>query len=495
MAPYQKLETIFERAASIHEVTGILGWDTETMMPPGAIGGRSEQLATLEALAHEIVTAQSVGELISQAIAQGELNDWQRANLREMERLHIRAKAVPSDLLVASTKASALCRHAWQSARKAGDFGAVRNQLAEVVRLQRETGEALGEALESGAYDALLDQFDLGSSQNALDRLFAPLQQALPDLIKAVVEKQRSGPEILPLEGPFATAIQESLCRTVLDAIGFDFNRGRLDVSAHPFTGGAFDDVRITTRFDEDNFLSGLMAVIHEGGHALYEQGRPTEWRNQPVGTARGMSIHESQALIFERQAARSAEFISYVAPVAREAFGGDGPAWSAENFRRITLNVEPGFIRVDADEVTYPAHILLRYEIERALISGDLDVTDLPGAFDAAVEKYLGLQVPDDRLGCLQDIHWYAGAFGYFPTYLVGAITAAQLLLAANTADPDITNALAKGRFNPLADWLRENIHSKASLQDWDELIFAASGEEVGSAAFLQHLERRYGA
>ncbi len=326
-----------------------------------------------------------------------------------------------------------------------------------------------------------------------LDGLFEEPRAELPGLIAEAVEKQRSGPDIVPLEGPFPTAIQEELCRKLLDTIGFDFTHGRLDVSAHPFTGGAYGDVRITTRFDESEFVSALMAAIHEGGHALYEQGRPKDWSSQPVGRARGTSIHESQALIMERQAARSDAFIAYLAPLAADAFGGEGAAWSPDNVIRIAHRVRPGFIRVDADEVTYPAHVLLRYELEKAMIAGDLGVDDLPSAFNAAIKTFLDLDVPDDRRGCLQDIHWYAGAFGYFPTYLVGAMTAAQLFDAASAAIPDVEASLSRGHFAPLVDWLRANIHAKASLLDWRDLISAASGRQPGPAAFLSGLRRRY--
>jgi carboxypeptidase Taq len=279
----------------------------------------------------------------------------------------------------------------------------------------------------------------------------------------------------------------------LLTAIGFDFDHGRLDVSAHPFTGGSYGDVRITTRFDEDDFLPALLATVHEGGHALYEQGRPKRWNAQPVGKARGTSMHESQALIIERQAARSDAFLAYLAPVVGNAFGGTGPAWAAENLRRVALKVEPGFIRVDADEVTYPAHVLLRYELEKAMISGDLSVEELPGAFRDEVKTFLGLDIPDDRRGCLQDIHWYAGAFGYFPTYLVGAMTAAQLFDAAKASRPDLEPTLEQGDFRPLVEWLREHIHSRASSADWGELVAAATGKEADSDSFLRHLRRRY--
>ena len=494
MSAYQQLEARFARSAILNDVIGLLGWDTETMMPRGAIEGRSDQLAILEDLAHEILTTNETSDLIAAASEErSSLSEWQVANLREMQRAHARAAAIPRDLLLASAKANTICQHSWQTARKSNDFPSVKGHLAEVVRLQRETGQAVGEALGLKPYDALLDQYDPGATEEGIDKLFAPVREALPDLIGRAVEKQSEGAEAIALEGPFSIDSQERLCRKLLDQMGFDFDHGRLDVSAHPFSGGSFGDVRVTTRFSDAILMPAFLATIHEGGHALYEQGRPHEWRTQPVGLAKGMAVHESQSMIMELQAARTDSFLLYLAPLIRTEFSVSGPAWSDENLQRIVRNVEPGFIRVDADELTYPAHIVARYGLEKALIGGDLSVEDIPGAFNAAVEDNLGLKVPDDRNGCLQDIHWYGGAYGYFPMYLVGAMVAAQLFHAAKAAVPTLEAGLAEGDFQPLVDWLRRNIHSKGSRLDRDALVKAASGSPAGADHYLRHLERRY--
>ncbi len=492
MDAYLELERRFARCAAIEDAVGVLEWDAQTMLPPGAMAGRSDQLATLKILSHDILTSAQTRDDLA-AAAEAELDDWRKANLREMRRRHDRAAAVPRDLLEASTRAASLCQHIWQKARQDSDFKAAEPYLAEVVRTQREIGQAIGAALRLDPYDALLDRFELGATRASLDRLFAPLKYALPELIGTAVERQKSSTPIRPIDGPFAKDAQERLGRKILDAIGFDFTRGRLDVSAHPFTGGAFGDVRITSRYDEADFLSGLMAVIHEGGHALYEQGRPLEWRTQPVGESRGMSVHESQSLSFEMQAGRSAEFFAFLEPLARDVFGGRGPAFAAANLHRVAIAVEPGFIRVDADEVTYPAHVILRYELETAMMAGDLGVGDLPAAFNAAVKEVLGLDVPDDRRGCLQDIHWYGGAFGYFPTYLVGAMTAAQLFDAARRQRPGLVPGLAAGDFTPLREWMRQNIHAKGCLLDREDLIVAATGRPLDAEIFRRHLLQRY--
>jgi carboxypeptidase Taq len=261
----------------------------------------------------------------------------------------------------------------------------------------------------------------------------------------------------------------------------------------HPFCGGSTNDIRITTRYDENDFTSALMAVLHEAGHALYEQGRPEAWQHQPVGEARGTSLHESQSLLIEMQAGRTWEFIEFLASLTRDAFSGEGPAWDVDNLHRIYTNVEPGLIRVDADEVTYPAHIMVRYELETAMIAGDLAVADLPVAFNDGVRELLGLTVPNDRLGCLQDIHWPAGSFGYFPTYTLGAMMAAQFFAAACDAQPEILPALARGDFLPLAAWLKAKVHGVGSFLETDDLLTAATGRHLDAAVFQRHLERRY--
>jgi carboxypeptidase Taq len=253
------------------------------------------------------------------------------------------------------------------------------------------------------------------------------------------------------------------------------------------------DDVRLTTRWDETDFAKGLMGVMHETGHAMYERGLPLKWRNQPVGYARGMSVHESQSLLVEMQAARSDAFLAYLAPKAAAAFGKSGPAWTAENFARVYRRVKRGLIRVDADEATYPAHVILRYRLERAMIEGQLKLAELPGAWNELMRKLVGTVPPDDRDGCLQDIHWPGGAWGYFPTYTLGAMTAAQLFDAAKRADSTILPSIAKGDFAPLMAWLRPNVHERASLLDTDGLLLAATGKTLDAGIFKAHLKARY--
>ncbi|MEH3117421.1 MAG: carboxypeptidase M32 [Methylorubrum populi] len=493
MQAYTTLTATFARLGALEDAGGILGWDTQTQMPDGASETRGEQLAVLSVLAHEILTDPRNRERLDAAEAEDGLGAWEAANLREMRRAYAHAAAVPGDLVAAASKAATRCEMVWREARRDSDFARLRPHLEEVLRLQRLIGEAKGAALGLGAYDALLDGYDPGMRRARIDPLFAELRAVLPDLVVAVRGRQAAQAPPLPLPGPFPVATQRAVGLRLMRAIGFDFERGRLDVSLHPFCGGATDDVRITTRYDEASATGALMGVLHETGHALYEQGRPAAWRHQPVGQARGMSLHESQSLLVEMQACRSAAFCAFLAPALREAFGGQGPAWEADNLHRLYTRVEPGFIRVDADELTYPAHILLRYRLETAMIGGNLAVADLPAAFNDGMKELLGLTVPDDRNGCLQDIHWPGGSFGYFPTYTLGAIAAAQLFTAANVRHPGIRPALAEGDFSQLRGWLREHVHAKGSLLSTDDLLIAATGRPLGAADFLAHLRRRY--
>ncbi|MGU3538560.1 carboxypeptidase M32 [Methylobacterium sp. A54F] len=494
MEAYRTLEARFSRLDALGGAAGILGWDSQTLMPDGAADGRADQLAVLRGLAHEILTGPETADLLAAAEdVAGALGPWEAANLREMRRGFVHAAAVPGDLVEASSRAVSRSEMTWREARRTGDFALLRPHLAEVLRLQREIGAAKGAALGLTAYDALLDGYDPGMRRATIDPLFAALRARLPSLVAEARARQAAEPAPLPLPGPFPVERQRDLGLVLMRAVGFDFARGRLDVSLHPFCGGATDDVRITTRYDEADATRALMGVLHETGHALYEQGRPAAWRRQPVGEARGMSLHESQSLIVEMQACRSAAFCAYLAPLLRDAFGGEGPAWTPGNLHALYTRVEPGFIRVDADEATYPAHILVRYELETAMIAGDLAVADLPGAFDERVHALLGLTVPNDSLGCLQDIHWPGGSFGYFPTYTLGALAAAQLFRAARAAEPDLVAGLARGDFAPLRGWLRRHVHAQGSLMSTDALLEAATGRPLGTEAFLAHLEARY--
>ncbi len=492
-APYAALEARFARIGAVEDAAAMLQWDAAALMPAGGAGARAEQLATLRLIAHEALTDASLSDLLAGAAAQPDLDDWQRANLGEMRRRWLHATALPGDLVAALSRACSACEMRWRAARPAGDFAAVLPDLARVLTLVREAAAAKGARLGTTPYEALLDEYEPGGSTAAIDRLFDDIAPRLPNLIGRALERQAARPAPLPLEGPFPVDAQRRLGVAPMRRLGFDFEHGRLDVSLHPFCGGTPDDVRLTTRYDESDCGRALMGVLHETGHALYERGLPAAWRRQPVGAARGMSIHESQSLLVEMQACRSREFAEFAAPLLRETFGGSGPAWEAENLYRLNTRVARSPIRVDADEVTYPAHVILRYRLERAMIAGDLALEDLPAAWNAAMRDLIGIVPPSDREGCLQDIHWYDGAWGYFPTYTLGAMTAAQLFAAARDSDPCILPAISAGEFAPLLAWLRANVHAKGSRYSTAEIIAQATGRARDAAAYERHLASRY--
>jgi len=491
---YAALERRFRRMNLVREAAGMLQWDMAAMMPPGGAAVRGEQLATLKVIVHEQMTDPVMADLLDAAEAGADaLGPWQRANLREMRRAWIHATAVPADLVGALSRATSESEMRWRTARAENDFAGLLPLLRQVLDLVREVAQIKAARLGVSPYDALLDEYEPGGSSAEIDRIFDDLARFLPGFIDAVLAKQAREPAILPLTGPFPADRQRALAEQLMKALGFDFEHGRLDTSHHPFCGGVPEDVRITTRWNESDFLSGLMGVLHETGHALYERGLPPEWRHQPVGEARGMSAHESQSLLVEMQACRSREFIDYLAPLAAAAFGGSGPEWSADNLYRIYTRVERSLIRVDADEVTYPAHVILRYRLEKAMIAGDLALADLPAAWAEGMRELVGVVPPDDRDGCLQDIHWPSGAWGYFPTYTLGAMTAAQLFDAATRADASVRPSLAKGDFGPLMAWLKANFHAKASSLPMRELLVQATGRPLDPAIYKQHLRRRY--
>jgi carboxypeptidase Taq len=493
VTPYQTLHTRFARLGAIREALGILHWDASTNMPEGGAASRGEQLATLKVIVHEGLTDAALPDLLAGAEGQNDLDLWQRANIAEMRRGVAHASAIPSDLVAIFSKACGECEMIWRKARAANDFAAVLPALSKVLSLTREVAAAKAAALGKTPYEALLDEYEPGGSTTTIDRLFGELASLLPRMIDRALSLQAERGAPLQPPGPFAIAAQRDLGLELMKRLGFDFDHGRLDISAHPFTGGTRADVRITTRYDQVDFRQALMGVLHETGHALYELGLPGAWARQPVGDARGMSLHESQSLLIEMQVCRGHEFMAFAAPLIRDAFGGTGPAWGADNLYRLGTRVQRGFIRVDADELTYPAHVMLRYRLERALIAGEMVLPDLPREWNQGMRELIGVEPPNDALGCLQDIHWYDGAWGYFPTYTLGAMNAAQLFQAAKAADGAILPGIAQGDFAPLLAWLRANVHAKASSLSTDQIMIEATGRPTETGPYLSHLKARY--
>ena len=487
---YAELEERFARIANVEGALAVLSWDAAVVMPKGGAAGRGEQTAALKRFAHDLVTAPAVAEQIAAATALT-LDPWQQANLAEMTRRHVAAVATPPELVEAMARATTTCEMIWRDARANSRFAELVPSLTDVVKLAREQAQALGGDQGLDPYDALLDLYEAGLRNKTIEPIFARLGNDLPSISDAAMARQ---PVPTELAGPFPLEGQKALARDLMGEAGFNFDEGRLDESAHPFSGGIPGDVRITTRYQEADFLQAIMGVLHELGHALYTADLPQRWRHQPVGDARGMIVHESQSLFMEMQCSRSRPFTAHLAKLAREMFDRhDDPALSANNLSALVNRIGKGFIRVEADETTYPLHIVLRWRLEKALIGGDLAVADLPTAWNEGMKDLLGVVPPDDRRGCLQDIHWPLGAFGYFPCYTLGALMAAQLFKAMRAEIPDVHDQLARGSFERILPWLRTNVHEQGCRFTYDQLLHQITGETLGSDAFLDHLRIRY--
>jgi carboxypeptidase Taq len=488
---YDTLTGTWARLHRLGHLQSMAGWDQAANMPPKGNEARAAALAEMAALLHRIRTDPQLPEQLSRA-EQEPLSELQRANLREMHRQWRASNALPESLVQAQQLATSRCEHAWRKQRPANDWAGFVENFREVLRLARQEAELLSQQAGVRKYDAMMDRFEPGMTCAQVDRVFGEVRQWLPGLIRQVTARQARESVIQPV-GPFPLAQQRALCEQVMKLLGFDFDGGRLDVSTHPFCGGVPEDVRMTTRFTEHEFLGSLMGTVHETGHGRYEQNLPRDLLGQPVAEARSMALHESQSLSFEMQLGSHPGFVQQLAPLVAQAFGMQ-PAFEPANLQRLVTRVKPGFIRVDADEVTYPAHIILRYEIERPLIEGEIEIEDVPALWDAKMQELLGLDTRGNfKDGPLQDVHWPEALFGYFPCYSLGAMYAAQWFAAMRRALPDLDARIGRGELHLVFDWLKANIWNAGSRWTTDELARRASGEPLNPAHFKAHLERRY--
>jgi len=492
MSNYDQLTAHYQTIHHFNHAQSMLGWDAAANMPSGGNDARSKAMAELSVHVHRLSTQDQLGEWFDKA-QQEPLSFEQQSSLREMKRQWLQATIVPERLVQAQSIAGSKCEHAWRSQRQENDWVGFEKNWKEVVKLSREEAQIRGEALGLTPYDAMLDKFEPGTTTASLDTLFSDVKMWLPTLIEKALHKQNSESIILP-SGTFSVAKQKALGLETMKLLKFDFDHGRLDQSVHPFCGGVPSDVRITTRYDEKDFVQALMGIVHETGHARYEQGLPAALSGLPVGEARSMGVHESQSLFFEMQIGRSKPFISHLSCLSADAFNAhEDPVFSEQNLYKIYTQVKKGLIRVDADELTYPAHVIMRYEIERDLINGVIEHTDVPALWDEKMKASLGLSTKGNyKNGCMQDIHWTDGAFGYFPSYTLGAMYAAQYK-ATMQQTVDIDAAIQSGDLSPIFQWLSDNIWSQASLYSTDELIKRATGETLNAAHFRKHLETRY--
>ena len=491
---FQKLDDLCRRLDALDHALAILGADEATHMAPGGGEARAEAMAVLAGMHHRQATAPEIADWID-AAEQETLSEDQRAALREFRRVHTNLTCLPAEFVERQTRTRMRCEQLWRELRPRNDWAGFLPALDAVVELTREEAQRRAEVLKLDPYDALIEQYDPGGRTADIAPLFDELKGFLVDFVPRALEVQAKRLETHPLRalsGSYAIEKQRELGLAMMAAVGFDVTRGSLSVSHHPFCGGVPSDVRITTRYRSDEFLSALMGVLHETGHALYEQNLPSEWAHWPLGNARGMAMHESQSLFVEKQIGRNPAFWRWALPVVERHLG---ESWSQDDILGHILHVERGLIRVDADEVTYPLHVILRFEIEQELIAGRLDTADLPEAWDRRMRDYLGLSTLDSPAdGPMQDVHWPSGAIGYFPSYTLGAMIAAQQWAAMSRDLPDIDARLAEGRFDAINEWRRERVWSAGSRWSTPELIEKATGEPLNAAYFRDHLERRYG-
>ncbi|MFT4177058.1 MAG: carboxypeptidase M32 [Luteolibacter sp.] len=485
--------SIFEKArecALIRSSAEVIAWDQETYMPPAAAEYRAAQLAWLSSHSHQLATSDDWKKALERAEDADDGSDTTRtANLRQLHREFERATKLPVELVARASTASSLAKHAWADARKKSDFSIFAPHLETLTGIAREQAELWG--YENEPYDALLDGYERATSTAAVANLFDSLKPELREIAaQAVALSTTRFPGLPP--GPYPIEAQQRFNEQIARSISFDFEAGRIDTTTHPFcTTLGPRDIRLTTRYMESDFTSSLFGVLHEAGHGLYEQGFPADDFGLPSGSPASLGIHESQSRLWENHVGRSRAFWEKWYPVARETFPQllDFPL---ENFLQYLQRAAFSPIRVEADEATYDLHILLRFDLERRLVSGALAVKDVPAAWNAAFADLFGFTPPDDAHGCLQDIHWSMGGLGYFPTYTLGNINAAQLFAAAQK-DPFIASATARADYAPLLAWLRENVHSKGATLDPAELMKQATGDTPSPNAYLVHLKSRY--
>ena len=491
MSAYLKLKEIFREASLSSDIAGILHWDMSTMMPSKSRNQRAEQLAYLSKLSHDKISSNEVRDLIFDA-KQEKLNPNDSYNLREMEREHKLTSSISSDLVQKISKIAAKCEGEWQEARKNSNFSLIKNSLDELINLTKEEADILGKEFNLSPYEALVNKFEPGSNTQLIANVFDDLQQYLTPLIDTIIEKQKSQ-KFHHVKYKISQSKQKDIAEYIMKIIGFDFQRGRLDTSVHPFCGGSTNDVRITTRYNENNPFSSLDGVMHETGHALYELNLPEKWSHQPVGKSRGMAMHESQSLMIEMQITRSFAFKKFLSKILKDKFNIIDKSFDAENLYLLGTRVEKSFIRVESDEVTYPLHIILRFNLERKIFNNEIRVNDLPEAWNEEYKRLFGKKVEKDIDGCLQDVHWYAGLFGYFPTYSLGALTAAQFASQLRIDLPKLDLNIEKGKFDDLVNWLKTNIHEKASFFSTNEVLEQVTNSSLNAKYFKNYINNRY--
>jgi len=464
----------------------VLGWDQQVMMPPGGTPARSKQSSTLSTLQHELLTDEQLGEWLDEL--DGAVDDEKQAVVREVRREHERASRVPEPLVERLSEASSEALPVWEEAKAESEFSLFEDTLAELVELRREYAEAIDP--DRDPYEVLVEDYEPYLDIETIERILGELRSELPALVEAISESEQTMAD--PFEGEYGEQSQEALVREALDTVGYDWDRGRLDTAAHPFSTGTQFDARVTTRFTPADPLDALSSTIHEFGHASYTLGLPDEAYGTPLGESRDMTVHESQSRLWENHVGRSVEFWQLFAPAVEEHLGVETTPQSLYECANEVYDDNP--IRVEADELTYHMHIVVRFEIERDLIRGDLDVSEVPQVWNDKMEEYLGIRPENDARGCLQDIHWAHANFGYFPTYSLGSVLAAQLFATASSQIDGLADQIEAGEFDQLSEWLTREIHQHGCRYTTPELVRSATGEALTADYFLSYAKDKYG-
>jgi carboxypeptidase Taq len=482
------------RLATLTDLEGassLLGWDQNTYMPPGGAEARAQQLATLGKLSHELLTEARVGKLLKELGGAGFAEDSDEAALlRVTQRDFDRATKFPADFVESFTRLRSEGQQVWARARQDSDFAGFAPTLERLLDYSLRAADYLG--YEDHPYDALHDLFEPGSKVGAVKEVFAELRDATVALLQVLKEAGREI-DATPLHGHFARDVQEKFGKRIVSDFGYSFEHGRLDPTVHPFASSSSKyDVRITTRYDETFLSQALFGTMHEAGHGMYEQYVDSSYDRGPLGGGASLGVHESQSRLWENLVGRSHGFWSHYYPYAQELFPDLGGVSLADFYAAIN-RVKPSFIRVEADEVTYNLHIMVRFELELALLEGSLKVKDLPEAWNGKYEDYLGVTPPNDALGCLQDIHWSFGAVGYFPTYTLGNIMSVQFFEAAKRAHPELADEIAQGNFETLLSWLRENIYRHGSKYEPADLLRRVTGSGLDAGPYIAYLSSKF--
>ncbi len=492
---YERLCSHTREAAILNSMQGLLGWDERTKLPPAGGEYRAEQMSFLAGLIHKKQTAPEIGEWLAELIDSplaADRHSETGADIVNLNRDYDRKTKLPQALVEELAKLSVLGQQLWVEARKANDFARFQPLLQRTLELKRQEAAAIG--YYQAPYDALLDEYEPGAKTAEVASALRGLREQLVPLV-AQIAASKKRPNLDALKGRYPVDLQEKFGERAISAIGFDFNAGRLDVTNHPFCGGAGPrDVRLTTRYDERSLDGSFFSTLHEAGHGIYEQGLPADRYGLPTGEAVSLGIHESQSRMWENQVGRSHAFWEYFYPEAQSTFRDALGNVSLETFYFANNDVRPSLIRTESDEVTYNLHILIRFELELELINDELPVADLPAAWHAKYREYLGIQSPTDADGVLQDVHWSSGAFGYFPTYSLGNLYAAQFFEQATKDLGDLQAMFRRGEFLPLRDWLRTNIHSQGRRYSAAELGRRVTGQPLSHDALMRHLHGKFG-